>query len=303
MSKEICPSCGGMFFDPFRMNLLRCAACGLIVDKGVWGQAANETLEEEWFGDNYDPQLSSWVRLFEGWNNRRTYRRIADLDLAGQRLLEIGVGSGSFLQFMKSRGFDVMGCDLSKAIGKYVQTKYGIPMHCGYVSDLDDRPQFDVVVMNHVLEHVADPIGLLREILRRIRPGGVLHIAVPNVASWGARLHGWTSYEPYHLLYFTPETLRRTVARAGFSVESQMTHESFSGWFLAILRSLLKTNQSQSSVRQASRKARGTSFVEHAYRLAMLASGAITFPLRRVQGSLGKGDEAILIARANLDVQ
>ena len=297
MSKEVCPSCGKVDFVPFRMNLLRCRICGLVVDQAVWVQSANELLEEEWFGDDYDPQRSPWVRLFESRNNQRTFGRIASLDLPGKRLLEIGVGSGSFLQFMVSRGFDVLGCDLSKAICKFVQHKYGIPMHCGYVSELDDHSHFDIVVLNHVLEHVADPVGLLQDIKRRMVSGGALHIAVPNVASWGAYLPGWTSYEPYHLLYFTPATLRQTVAQAGFVVERQVTHESFSGWFLAILRTLLKIHQPQTNVRNVTRKDRGTSLIEHAYRFAMVGSGVLTYPLRFVQALLGKGDEVVLIAR------
>jgi 2-polyprenyl-3-methyl-5-hydroxy-6-metoxy-1,4-benzoquinol methylase len=196
-----------------------------------------------------------------------------------------------------------MGCDLSKTICKHVQRKYAVPIHCGYVTELDARPQFDIVVMNHVLEHVADPVGFLRDIQRRIKPGGVLHIAVPNVASWSARLSGWASYEPYHLMYFTPATLRRTVEQAGFVVEWQMTHESFSGWFLATLRTLLKTHQSQASVRTATRDARGISLVEHAYRFTMVSIGVITFPLRFIQGRLGKGDEIVLIARVKKDGQ
>lgn len=301
MSHGVCPLCGKADFDPFRMNLLRCSTCGLVMDQTVWVQSANQSanalLEEEWFGDGYDPQQSPWVRLFENRNNRRTFGRIASLDLPGKRLLEIGVGSGSFLQFMVSRGFDVLGCDLSKAICKLVQQKYGIPMHCGYVSELDDQLQFDIVVINHILEHVADPVGLLQAIKRRMVSGGALHVAVPNVASFGALLPGWTSYEPFHLLYFAPETLRRTVEHAGFVVEWQTTHESFSGWFLAVLRTLLKIHQSQTSARNVTRKDRATSLVEHVYRFAMVGTGVLSFPLRFVQARLGKGDEVVLIAR------
>ena len=217
MNGGVCPSCGKAVFDPFQMNLLRCNACSLVVDPAVWRQSANETFGDEWFGEDYNTQLSPWVKRFEGWNNQRTFRRIATLEHAGQRLLEIGVGSGSFLQFMKSRGFDVMGCDLSEAICKHVQRKYSIPMHCGYVTKLDDRPQFDIVVMNHVLEHVADPVGFLRDIQRRIKPGGVLHIAVPNIASWGAHLPGWTSYEPIICCTLPPKRYGKRWSKPGLS--------------------------------------------------------------------------------------
>lgn len=297
MNDNVCPCCENTSFSDFRMSLLQCESCGLVVDCAVWKQSANETMEEEWFGEGYDPQISPWVRLFEYWNNRRTYRRIASVKLPGSRLLEIGVGSGSFLQFARSRGFEVFGCDLSKAICRLVQHKYGISTYNGHVAALPDHIQFDAVVMNHVLEHVSDPIGMLREIRRRIKPGGILHLAVPNVDSWEARLPGWTSYEPYHLLYFSPATLKRAVEQVGFKIQCISTHESFSGWFLAILRTLLKTSQAKAAERRASRKLRVASGLEHIYRLAMIASGTLIWPLRVLQSALGKGDEVILIAQ------
>ena len=57
--------------------------------------------------------------------------------------------------------------------------------------------------MHHLLEHVADPVALLQDARARLKPGGALQLAVPNIRSWEARLRGWNSYEPYHLLYFT----------------------------------------------------------------------------------------------------
>ena len=157
-------------------------------------------MEKEWFGEDYDPQQSPWVRFFEYWNNRRTFNRIISPSSAGSRLLEIGVGSGSFLAFARSRGFQVTGCDLSGPICKLAERKFRLPVHHGAANTLPDGPVFDVVVMNHVLEHVPDPVALLREVQRKMKPGGVLHVAVPNVDSWESMFPGWTGFEPYHLV-------------------------------------------------------------------------------------------------------
>jgi len=275
---------------------MQCSLCGLVVDPAVWKQCANEAMEREWFGEGYDPQESPWVRLFERWNNRRTYDRIASFSLTGRRLLEIGVGSGSFLEFARIQGFQVLGCDLSGPICGHVERKYHIPVHHGHVDTLPDGPAFDVVVMNHVLEHVSDPVGLLREVRRRMNRGGVLHIVVPNVDSWESRLRGWTGFEPYHLVYFRPTTLKIAAERAGFLVSQVSTHESFSGWFLTLLRTFLGTRRLEASCRTSMRKRRSASMTEHAYRMAMVLSGTATWPLRKLQSVLGRGDEAVLIA-------
>jgi len=278
--------------------LARCAGCELLVSPSIWASGANEGFEADWFEGDYDPARSSWVRLFQMCNDHRTLKRLRALALPGNRLLEIGVGSGSLLRSARSAGFDVMGCDLSEAICTRIKQRYAIPMHCGYVADLPKAPSFDVVVMNHVLEHLPAPVDVLRELRMRMAPGALLHVAVPNVACPEARLPGWGSYEPYHLIYFTPLTLRTTLARAGFHVERETTHESFSGWFLTALRTLLGMRRDRSpDSRLAVRRLRGRSAVEHAYYAAMLVFGASTWPIRIAQAAMGTGDEVICMAR------
>ncbi|MGO9312923.1 MAG: class I SAM-dependent methyltransferase [Syntrophobacteraceae bacterium] len=227
----------------------------------------------------------------------RTRRRIMAFSPSGKRILEIGVGSGSFSNLMRTSGYAVHGCELSKSICKLVKKKYGIPMHHGHVWQMPTGPLFDVVVMNHVLEHVADPLSLLREIRQRITPDGILHLAVPNINAWSAHLPGWTSYEPYHLTYFSPETLRHTVESSGYTIEFQATHESFSGWFLAVLRTVLRTYELSAETRAERKSSSCGSMTEHAYRIGMVAAGGLTFPLRLLQSRVGAGDEAVIIAR------
>jgi len=268
------------------------------MDQAVWRLAANEQMQEAFFGEKYEPVRSFWVRLFEALNNRRTLKRLRGHAGLAEDLLEIGVGSGSLLAYAQARGFVTFGCDLSAAICRRVERTTRIRMHCGSLESLPDQERFDVLVMNHVLEHVSDPKSLLKAALARLKPGGVLHLTVPNVAAWEARLPGWNSYEPYHMLYFTPRTLRATVKEVGFEILEVNTHESFSGWFLAILRTLLKKDHLAQVQQGANTSAkRSTSLVEHGYRLAMVAWGLLTLPFRRLQELLGKGDEVILLAR------
>jgi SAM-dependent methyltransferase len=258
-------------------------------------------LEAEWFGESYQPETSCWVRWFEALNNRRTMSRLAQAKLCGHRLLEIGVGSGALLQAARDQGFEVTGCDLSRAICERVE-RLGIGVHCGRLEELQGKARFDVMVMNHVLEHVHDPVALLGEVRRLLAPGGLVHICVPNVACWEARLRGWTSYEPYHLTYFTPATLKYAVTSSGLLLEQLFTHESFSGWFLAFLRSGLGVNGNgriQPNVwteRPSTGRAR-SAVVEHAYRLAMVCAGGLLWPLRVWQASTGCADEIVCIAR------
>lgn len=284
-NKHVCPICTGAEFRVHKLGLEQCAACGLVFSPAIRQPQANEVLEEEWFGEDYQPQTSRWVGWFESLNNRRTLRRLSRLEFPGHRLLEIGVGSGSFLQAAQDNGFVVTGCDLSQAICKHVTSTHGVTMHCGPLSDLHGEDRFDVVVMNHVLEHVNDPVAFLSGVRRLLVPGGVAHIAAPNVACWEAALSGWTSYEPYHLSYFTPTTLRKAVSADGLDIEREATYESFSGWFLAVLRTLMGVNRDGRAIRVNERSGHVTmsqsrsALSEHIYRLAMICVGGGTVAL------------------------
>ncbi|MDF1593767.1 MAG: class I SAM-dependent methyltransferase [Desulfobacterales bacterium] len=295
---RLCLICGYVGFKPYKVGLVQCEGCGVVLSPIIWEPQANEYLEEEWFGEDYRPKTSFWVVLFENWNNRNTLARLSKAKIAGQRLLEIGVGSGSFLNAARERGYEVMGCDLSGSICARVQRVHGIPMHNSPVAQIiHSAPFFDIVMMNHVLEHVQQPIEFLQDVRRLLVSGGVVHIAVPNVACWEALLPGWGSYEPYHLAYFSPQTLQRAVELAGFEVLRIRTHDSFSGWFLAILRTLLRANRKSAGERSAQREAAHLSWVGHAYHLAMVLGGVITLPLRLFQEVIGRGDEVVLIGR------
>ena len=171
-------------------------------------------------------------------------------------------------------------------------------MHNIPVSQIPDSVPYDAVVMNHVLEHVNDPIEFLKDVRRRLRVGGIVHIAVPNIASWEALLSGWNSFEPYHLVYFSPFTLRLAVEQAGLNVLRIGTHDSFSGWFLALFRTLLKPKNYTNSKHQfTSGKSTKLSWVNHAYRSTMILSGMFTLPIRLLQGAIGRGDELVIIAQ------
>lgn len=97
---------------------------------------------------------------------------------------------------------------------------------------LDARPRdaapVDLALALDVIEHVADPVGMLRALARAVRPGGVVLVSVPNVAHWSARasvLLGRFEYadsgifDRTHLRFFTPRSFRAAIEEAGLEVE------------------------------------------------------------------------------------
>lgn len=143
------------------------------------------------------------------------------------RLLDVGCGNGQFLAAMRTLGWDVYGVDIDEAGVKVAQERFGIPVHLGSVeaSGFPDAA-FDAVTLHHVIEHVPDPVGTLRECGRVLRPGGRLVVVTPNVNSLAHRLlrKWWLGLDvPRHFYLFSPRTLRRAAESAGLSIGSLST--------------------------------------------------------------------------------
>ena len=142
-------------------------------------------------------------------------------DRSGLRVLEVGCGYGDLLLYLRSRGAVVTGTDLSPAAVEK-GTSYGLDIRLGHLRELGlPAASFDVAIACHSLEHVQDPNVELAELARLLRPGGELHLAVPNGASGALALRGadWSHLSfPLHFWLFDPDTLVRLLLRHGFQV-------------------------------------------------------------------------------------
>jgi 2-polyprenyl-3-methyl-5-hydroxy-6-metoxy-1,4-benzoquinol methylase len=160
---------------------------------------------------------------------RLRFRRKAELEgqafylpkLADQgRLLDVGCGSGDGLVFMSRQGWRVEGVEIDPEAVAVARSK-GLVIHSGTLKDQqfpDD--QFDAVTMSHVIEHVHDPIALISECMRILKPNGMLVVITPNACSFGHAFYGgnWVALEPpRHLHIFTPSALLGAARLAGFS--------------------------------------------------------------------------------------
>lgn len=144
------------------------------------------------------------------------------------RLLDVGCGAGTYLARMRELGWDVYGVDLSQDAARVAKERYGIPVEVGMLPEVRySEGMFAVVTMNHVIEHVPDPLAYLAECWRILAPGGQLIIHTPNMVSFASRLFGknWKALDPpRHLVLFSPSTLRACVQRSGFCVVRERSY-------------------------------------------------------------------------------
>jgi len=138
---------------------------------------------------------------------------------ANGRLLDVGCGNGSALQFMKELGWHVQGVDFDPKAVQIARNK-GLEVRLGGL-EAQTYPAnfFDAITMSHLIEHVHDPLSLVRECLRILKPGGHLMMVTPNSESWGHQKYGgnWMHLDPpRHLHIFNEQSLRTLARKAGF---------------------------------------------------------------------------------------
>lgn len=138
------------------------------------------------------------------------------LPRGGGRLLDLGCGSGGFLQRAGEAGWDVEGVEPDPTAAGVARQSSRVNVY----ASLGNVPGvFDVITMAHVVEHVHDPRALLADCHSRLRPGGRLWIATPNISGMGHHLYGdaWQPLEtPRHLVMLSPSALASLLREAGF---------------------------------------------------------------------------------------
>jgi SAM-dependent methyltransferase len=139
--------------------------------------------------------------------------------LAPGAMLDVGCGRGDLASSFSRAGWRSAGLDISPAAVAAACT-VGVDARVGTIETAPwPDGSFDLIVMNHSLEHMPDPVGAVRQGRRLLREGGTLVVAVPNWGSWQRQLFGtyWTPLDvPRHLTHFSAAALHRLARQTGF---------------------------------------------------------------------------------------
>ena len=125
----------------------------------------------------------------------------------GASVLDFGCGNGKLLDWLQERGWETYGIEPSMEVAFFRHRR---------LTSLPQDQRFGFVILNHVLEHIADPLGVLRQIARALRDDGTLFISVPRVDTLPE--HGDFRYcinGRTHPVCFSETCLRGLLARAG----------------------------------------------------------------------------------------
>ncbi len=259
---EPCRLCGGRSFEPVRRGcrdrrlntpgvfaIVRCRACGLmrthpwpggpadagrlaltpapgVPCAGCWVLSGEKPRQHAARGTQHSlARAAAWAPY------RLRYGRADALPPpwpGAGRALDIGCGRGALLAHLRELGWDVWGIEPDAEAAAAAERAVGRPGRIirERAERVDYPPAFfDLITLMHSLEHLEEPLMVLTRARRWLRPGGVLRVRVPDIASAEARLFGrlWDGLDvPRHRHHFTARTLTLLCERAGFVVQRRV---------------------------------------------------------------------------------
>ena len=197
-------------------TLIKCEVCTLVFTQDIPGQ---ENIAAYYASQNY----ISHSNTQKGFINQ-LYHRVRILTLTAKRkmivsqtgipqgkILDVGCGTGAFLNEMKTAGWDITGLEPDESARKKASELFGIhPLSSNEIFNLPAN-NFNVITMWHVLEHVHQLHGYVEQLKNLLTENGCLFIAVPNYTSYDAAHYQahWAAYDvPRHLYHFSPASIK-----------------------------------------------------------------------------------------------
>ena len=134
------------------------------------------------------------------------------------RYLDVGCSTGFCVEAARDAGWDAIGIDLNPSAIEFGRSR-GLDLRPVALEDAAIEPgTLDAVSLFDVLEHLIDPVPVLRACVRLLAPGGIVFLYVPNYDSASRLLMGKDAHfiwPTHHLNYYTPATIRDLLARHG----------------------------------------------------------------------------------------
>ena len=197
-------------------TISRCSDCGFLFTDPI---PSKETIGKYYKSDNYISHsgtkkglINSVYHIVRNYQISKKEQLISALTNK-KKLLDIGCGTGEFVQFCKEKGWQVFGTEPDTKTRSRVQIER---VYSDIWAQKLSKETFSVVTMWHVLEHVYELNYSLKKIVSLIEKNGFLVVAVPNHDSFDAKKYkeNWVAYDvPIHLHHFRKEDIKNLCAK------------------------------------------------------------------------------------------
>ncbi|WP_460956109.1 class I SAM-dependent methyltransferase [Spirosoma litoris] len=246
-----CPVCGNNQFKPFlvcndylvsqqKFAIQECRRCNFRLtnprpDANSIGQYYKS---EDYVSHNDEGKglVNTAYRIVRNYTLRSKLNLINKLNGGKGRLLDVGCGTGAFLENCKNAGWEVMGMEPDTDARAVAQKKLQVEIKPNLNALVGEKP-FDIISLWHVLEHIPNVNEVIPQLHKLLAKTGTLLIAVPNSDSYDAHYFKeyWAAYDvPRHLYHFTPTTIKPLFQKHGFALVDQKPMV-FDAFYIAML--------------------------------------------------------------------
>ncbi len=200
-----------------------CRTCGLVSHATIPSQPElDEFYREQYRWELHGRPQPSAYQVLRDWRRARAILGpILPFLQPGDRILDVGAGTGCIARQLELLGYETRGIEPSPWYARFARQQLDAPVSNGTLDAVTAAAEYDVVLLIHVLEHLRSPAETLRRIHGWLRPSGRLVIDVPNLATPHASRSRLFHFS--HIFNFTHVTLEGLVRRCGFRLIQRLT--------------------------------------------------------------------------------
>ncbi|MFT5483446.1 MAG: SAM-dependent methyltransferase [Halieaceae bacterium] len=237
------------YLSPGTYAWVRCTRCELVRVNPI-PDAEQLTLAYPPHYHSYQEPESAITRWLMSLSLNAQSRQFCSYLSDGDAVQEIGCSTGVLLEAIGQRGnYELNGVEYQAASAAIAQSK-GLSVQCGSFEDCSiPSDHFNLIIMQHVLEHVTEPRLTLEKCVAALQSGGHLVGELPNYDCWDAALFGryWGGgHAPRHIWHFTPDSLSAALNAAGFT-DIQIRPSLHTGHWACSFQNYFRRNRSDST--------------------------------------------------------
>ena len=214
----------GQVRDAPNIGILECINCGLVTLSSLQHIHAGFYEDSGMHGAKITP-MDNWLKDTDGDDQRR-FDSLKTI-LPNNKLLDFGCGAGGFLNKARQLASSVAGIELEQRVHKYWHDQISI-----YPSIESAGGGYDLITAFHVVEHLPDPISIIKTLAAKLSDNGRMIVEVPSSEDALLTLYDSSAFQHFtywsqHLFLFNAETLGILAKRAGLRVVSIQQYQRY----------------------------------------------------------------------------
>jgi 2-polyprenyl-3-methyl-5-hydroxy-6-metoxy-1,4-benzoquinol methylase len=220
---------------------LRCPKCGTIFVLQVSQDLLSQIYPSNYYSFNQKPERA--VFRMKNWIDARFYRKILK-QIAGPALslLDVGGGSGQSLDILRKADRRISYTEIVDINpgAEIAALKKGHQYTLSTIEDFNTEKKYDVILLFNLVEHLANPSGVLQKLEKMLFPGGKIILKTPNAESWDARIFQnayWGGlHTPRHWIIFSDFSFRKMIQTTGLTIEKMAFTQGATFWTFSLLQ-------------------------------------------------------------------